>query len=95
MSKTDANVITPQASRLLRRLCKHWSHRFEVTFDDMHGVIDFGTSQCELTASGTHLLVNVTLSENENVEQMEEVIADHLKRVGGDDALIIEWHRSA
>ena len=93
MPQTRANVATPNASKYLRRLSKHWSHRFEVKYDDTQAVIDFGTSRCEMTANETHLLINLVFSAGEDVAELEAVVAEHLQRVGNDASLMIEWQR--
>ena len=95
MPETRADVTTPNASKYLRRLCKHWSHRFQVKYDDTHGAIDFGgDSRVEMTANAEHLLVRVFLAPEDNMAEMEDVVADHLKRVANDEpSLVVEWER--
>lgn len=42
--RSRADVPTAHASRYLQQLCKHWAHRFEVTFDPHQGRIDLATA---------------------------------------------------
>ena len=37
MATSHGRAETPSARRYLTQLCKHWSHRFEVRFDDTTG----------------------------------------------------------
>jgi uncharacterized protein len=42
---SSSRVVTENASRYLRQLCKHWGHHFEVAYDPndlREGSIDFG-----------------------------------------------------
>ena len=46
MLSSSVRIQTSNPSRLIRRLCKHWGHKFEVNFDDQHGRIALGETTC-------------------------------------------------
>ena len=39
MAVINGEAPTPDAARVMRRLCRHWSHKFAVRFDDHTGEI--------------------------------------------------------
>nr|WP_312841707.1 DUF2218 domain-containing protein [Sinorhizobium psoraleae] len=64
MASSTATVATQGASRYLQQLCKHWSHRFPVTFDPNEGEIDFGGRQ-SVALSATEALLVVTVRDDD------------------------------
>lgn len=86
MPQSQATVQTRNASRYMTRLCKHWSHRFEVTFDDTEGRIDFGAEErCLLQANPESLQMTVHAPDQNALESLESVVVDHLMRMANDD----------
>ena len=41
MPAAQATIPTASASRYLQQLCKHWSHKYAVSFTPEHGTIPF------------------------------------------------------
>lgn len=80
MTTTTARVPTASASRYLQQLCKHWSHKFEVSFDAEAGqiMLPFGTT--DLRAGEDALDIIVTLNDGADPARAQQVIADHLNR---------------
>ncbi|SNB70874.1 hypothetical protein SAMN07250955_10813 [Arboricoccus pini] len=94
MVTSSATVRTLSASRYLQQLCKHWSHRFTVTFDPAKGNIDFGEGQSvELSAKETELVVVVRDNEEVSLAKLETVVADHIKRFAFRETLDFNWSR--
>ena len=79
MTHSTARVPTVHASRYLQQLCKHWAHRFEVTFDPLSGRVDFGDAVCILKADEQALDVRID-AEPEEMDRWERVLATHLNR---------------
>ena len=42
MPISQARVPTAEASRYLKQLCRHWSHKFPVEATDAAGTVPFG-----------------------------------------------------
>ena len=58
-----ADVSTANASRYLQQLCKHWSHKFNVTFDPCSGKIPFSdAAELTLKANGDVLSLRLDAS---------------------------------
>lgn len=86
-----ADIATSNASRYLQQLCKHWSHKFEVTFNDHSGKVPFSeAAELTLTANGDVLSLKLDASAD-RLPTLEEVVADHLKRFAFREELRIDW----
>ncbi|MBE0462537.1 MAG: DUF2218 domain-containing protein [Halomonadaceae bacterium] len=93
MIQTRTTLETPNASRYITRLCKHWGHKFSVDFDAQRGHIDFGGSSCELQAGDMVLHVSVFAPEAE-LNEMENVVAEHIQRFAPrGEELQFAWER--
>jgi hypothetical protein len=90
MAIATSRIATATPSRYITRLCKHWGHKFEVTFDEQKGVIQFPAGTCQLEAQEGVLLAQIEFPA-EDLERMEGVVADHLQRMGSGEALAIDW----
>lgn len=92
MTTSKAIVPTANASRYLQQLCKHWSHKFEVTFDETHGTIPLPLGTCTLDAGPEALTVTCTVAEGGDIARMQQVVADHLDRFAFREApLPFDW----
>ncbi|MEP1591279.1 DUF2218 domain-containing protein [Sulfitobacter sp.] len=92
MFETTAHITTPNASRYLQQLCKHWAHKFEVAFDPHHGTIDFGGGEhTELTADDTVLRARVTADTSDATRKLAEVVENHLARFAFREEITFDW----
>jgi hypothetical protein len=95
MPQSTARPSTAHAGRYLQQLCKHWSHRFAVGFDPRKGSIDFGSGRTvELTASDTGLTITLSDGGLGGLDELERVVADHVKRFAFREELDFAWIRS-
>ena len=92
MATSVSNVRTDHASRYLQQLCKHWSHRFSVEFDAAAGRVPFGAENVlDLAAEPGNLVMTLTVEKPEDLERMQNVVADHLKRFAFRVELDVSW----
>ena len=94
MKISEADVSTEHAASYLRQLCRHWAHKFSVTFDDQHGHIELPGTVCTLAAEPASLRVKLALSADADQERMEGVLAEHLQRFGFKEQLVFRWNLS-
>ena len=80
MPQSTAIVPTESASRYLQQLCKHWSHKFAVTFDDYKGHIPLPLGSADLAADATALTIICEVPEGGDLARLQQVVADHLNR---------------
>nr|WP_295664242.1 DUF2218 domain-containing protein [Polymorphobacter sp.] len=89
-----ATVATPNGSKYLQQLCKHWSHKFEVEFDAQAGKIAFPTSAVAFAATPDTLTMTLSGPDAATIERMEQVVVDHLNRFAFREELKVEWVRA-
>ena len=95
MSTSNADVATEHASRYLQQLCKRWAHKFPVTFDPKHGEIELTIGRTIMDADATALHIALTAGDAAQMEQLERVVEDHIKRFAFREELIFSWQRPA
>lgn len=93
MPTARAVVPTTHASRYLQQLCKHWSHKFVVTFDPQEGTIDMSSARVSLLAGDDRLEIAVVADETKTLDRMEGVVADHIRRFAFREELTFDWKR--
>ncbi|MBB3290561.1 MULTISPECIES: DUF2218 domain-containing protein [Rhizobium] len=92
MATSVSNVKTDHASRYLQQLCKHWSHRFSVEFNATAGRVPFSAeSFLDLAAQPGNLIMTLTVEKPEDLERMQNVVVDHLKRFAFREELDVSW----
>lgn len=96
MTSIIANPETPNASSYMRKLCKHWSHKFEVEFDSNQGVIALGLAKVSLIAKENNLEIQITPDEGAAIERLKEVVERHVDRFAHKEGpLDYEWRPTA
>jgi uncharacterized protein len=87
-----ATVATPNASRYLQQLCKHFQHKLPVTFDPHSGQIVYSIGDCRLVAGEAVLTLLVMSQDAGRLEQLQDVVARHLLRFAFREDMKIDWH---
>ncbi|CAA2104942.1 MULTISPECIES: DUF2218 domain-containing protein [Methylobacterium] len=97
MPTSQARVPTAEASRYLKQLCRHWSHKFPVEATDAAGTVPFGEDRiCTFQAEADALLMRVATPDPAGLTRLENVVADHLMRFAFRENLgEITWSRAA
>jgi len=93
MHAIEAAIPTPDASRYLQQLCKHWSHKLDVSFTPQDGRVLFNEeSVCVLHAAPEVLNVRIETSDATNAARLGDVVFRHLERFSFRDPLPTpEW----
>ena len=92
MPTLNATIPTSHAKKYMTQLCKHWSHKFDVTLDEQTGTADLPGGLVRFAANQDSLEVELTPKEETNLPRMKDVVADHLNRFAFREApLPIEW----
>jgi len=97
MPTSQARVPTAEASRYLKQLCRHWSHKFPVEETTNQGVVPFGEDRiCTFQASADALVMKVATPDPAALTRLENVVSDHLLRFAFREHLgEITWSRAA
>ena len=92
MLTDSGHFDTPNASKYLQQLCKHWSHKAVAEFDATQGSIAFDTShRVEMKATDTQLEITAIAGPRADLERWKQVIADHLVRFAFREDLSVDW----
>ena len=90
MPQTRAVITTLHAERTLRRLCKHWAHRFEIECGGTEARIALPLGEARLRAGPDALTVEVT-AEEAALPELRDVVARHVERFAVRETLRIDW----
>lgn len=94
MVVSTARVATSSASKYLQQLCKHWSHKFEVSFDPAAGRIALPPGPLTLAAEADALVMTLDVADAAALDRMEPVVAEHLQRFAFREELAVAWVRA-
>ena len=93
MNRYVADIASKDPSRLLRWLCNHWRHKFEIASDrDGHAHIPFGDGRAAgFSVQGEGLHASIEVPAGADAEAMQRVVESHLQRFARDETLVFEW----
>ena len=81
MHTIAADIPTNEASRYLQQLCKHWRHKFDVSFTPEHGRVPFSPeATCLLDAGPEALAVRIEAPDAAEAARLGDVVFKHLER---------------
>lgn len=93
MFLSKAEIMTASAQRCLTRLCRHWGHKFTVSFDAEGGEVQFEPARCLLQVVDGGLRVTVETPDEGELAELEAVVGEHLQRMASPEQLGIRWVR--
>jgi uncharacterized protein len=91
MHSYSGEVTTTDGTRIMRRLCKHWSHKYTVQCDDVDGVIQLNDVRVAMRATADRLHVVLQNPHADVPERLKGVVAEHLQRMAGDQPFVVRW----
>jgi hypothetical protein len=92
MTIINGEAATTDAARVIRRLCKHWSHKYPVQVDETSGVIQLNDVRVSLRAEPDGLHIALENPQGEVPLRLTGVVAEHLQRMAGaEQVLDIRW----
>jgi len=96
MPHSIANISSHDPGRLLRRLCNHWRHKFEIEHRDEHHALiplgEVGTAEFTITPGILH--VDAWHDDAGQLPRLRQVIVSHLERFVRDETLVFDWRDS-
>ena len=78
--QSHARVATDKAARYMTQLAKHWSHKFEVVYDETSALFPLPLGTCHMTAHADGLDITLEAADLEGLTRLEDVVAKHLDR---------------
>lgn len=92
MTILQGEAPTPDAARVMRRLCRHWGHKFAVRFDDTSGEIQMNDVKLAMWVDPDRLRIALENPAGEIPERLPGVVAAHLIRMAGTEPpLQVNW----
>ena len=92
MSQIQGQAVTADPARVMKRLCRHWSHKFQVRFDDLTGDIHINEVRLAMRADADRLDLLLENAAGEIPSRLPQVVTDHLVRMAGADTPIeVRW----
>jgi caffeoyl-CoA O-methyltransferase len=91
MPSATAFVPTDRAARYVKQLVSHFSHRIDTELTDDGGRVTFGVGTCTLRSTDTGIVMDAVAESDEDLVQLEDVVARHLVRFGAKDELVVDW----
>lgn len=86
-----ATIETSKADRLMKALCNHFARKITSTYQDDKGYIEFGDGKCEIIATSSAMVLQVSAESAESLARVEHVVGEHLLRFTPDDEIEIKW----
>jgi len=93
--RAEARIETPNASKYLQQLCKHFQHKLPVSFDAQAGAISFPMGETKLAADAEALTLSVSAGGDDDLARLKDVVARHLERFAFRETLEIDWRNAA
>ena len=91
MLQTRCDVPTEHGSRYLQQLAKHWTHKFDVSFDPTQARIAMPEDRViELTSSADTLSIRLT-SPPDAMAHLQQVTDSHIARFAFREELVFDW----
>ncbi|PHP26592.1 DUF2218 domain-containing protein [Limimaricola cinnabarinus] len=92
----EGRFRTPNASRYLQQLCKHFAHKVEASYGTHDGRVAMPFGPLRLTATDEELIVRLSVETAEARDRARAVIDDHLARFAHREGFErMAWHGPA
>ncbi len=78
--ESHARVATERAARYMIQLAKHWSHKFEVRYDETSALFPLPLGAVRMTAHPDGLDITIEAADHDDLARLEDVVARHLDR---------------
>src|SRR5690606_4428589 len=91
MFEYQTRIATPKARQYLRQLCRHFSHKISVRWDDHSGRLTFDIGECRLVADADHLQYYCAAGTVEYLHEVIDVINRHFDHFALKDTYALVW----
>ena len=78
MLVTTARMTTPNGSRYIAQLCKHFAHKVEVEWDEQKGRVNLPSGLATMQADAQGLSFRIEADDPKSIIQSRFVIDSHL-----------------
>ncbi|CAN5124836.1 DUF2218 domain-containing protein [soil metagenome] len=92
--QSHARLNSDEAARYMTQLAKHWSHKFEVSYDEISALIPLPLGTCSMLADPEGLDITIEAVDLEALARLEDVVAEHLLRFALHEPGRLGWTRA-
>jgi uncharacterized protein len=89
---SNASLKTEHASKYLKQLCKHFSHKVSTEYDDNLGKVKMPPGPCVITANQEELTFQCQSQDAKGIQVMQSIIEQHLVKFAWREELNITWN---
>ncbi len=91
MAESYATVATPNASKYLKQLCKHFAHKVTAEYHANEGHVEFAPGPCHMVAEDASLSFYCKSEHPQGLAVIQGIIDNHLKRFAWREEVEITW----
>ena len=95
MSVTKSIVSTSHGAAYLKRLCRHFSHKLDVSLNDKDGMIHFPFGDCAIEVTDAEMDIRIDVPDPAELDRAEHVVESHLLRMANKDEPVVNWTRES
>jgi len=94
MQTASTQVAVPAPGPLLKKVCRHFSHKVEATFDDHSGEVSFPFGRARLQADPERGILDIRAEAEteEELERTRSVLASHVERLSTRHPVTVIWN---
>lgn len=78
-------------SRMVNRLCKHFSHKIDAGWNDTQGYIEFAMGFCDMTAGNDFIRMRCGAKTKAELDEIRDCIDAHFNRFSKHSNNILHW----
>ena len=86
-----ATITTAEPARIILRLCKHWGHKFNVSYDDTQGRVELTDAVLSMTVGDGQLHLRIEAPAGAGIARLADVVADHAQRMARGETYTWDW----
>jgi hypothetical protein len=91
MIRRQGSAPTPEASRILQRLCHHFTRKIRVDYDEHRGEAHFPWGVCTLVADGEALHFDCRADDEALLERVQFAIDSHIELFSRKAPMQVTW----
>lgn len=92
MPTIEGRFATPNASLLIKKLCKHFAHKVECEFNNTYGLCHMPMGPLELFAKETELTAKFTAGDEAGVARGKHIMDSHLVNMARKEGFVeMDW----
>jgi len=95
MIQSTTAIATRATSEDIGKLSRLFCHKIATEFTPTTGLDLFPLDTCNMTATPTHLIFDITAGNAENVEKIKGILIRHLDKFAYKESLVVEWRDEA